>query len=94
MRLIDDHDGPDYNRGAHGGKDAQENGDGPFVCEVIGDFDLEGVVMVVCYHERRACRIEGQVENRHNDGREEVQLIELGEVLGEREKRSIDFEIN
>jgi len=59
MRLIDDHDGADYNRGAHGGKDAQEDGDGPFVCEVIGDFDLERVVMVVRHHERRARRIVG-----------------------------------
>jgi len=67
VRLIDDHDGANYNGGANGGEDAQENRDGPFICEVIGDFDLEGIVMVVRHHEGRAGRIEGEVENRHND---------------------------
>ena len=80
MCFIDDHDGADYNRGAHSGKDAQEDWDGPFICEVIGDLDLEGIVVVVRHHEGRARRIVGQVENRHNDGRGKVPIDWIGGV--------------
>lgn len=68
MRLIKDHHSADYNGGTYGGEDAQEDRDGPLVCEVIGDFDLEGVVVVVGHHEGRAGRIEGEVEDCHDDG--------------------------
>ena len=65
MRLIDDHDGAGDDCSAHGGKDAQEHGDGPLIREVVCDLDLEGVVVVICDHERRGGRIEGQVEDCH-----------------------------
>jgi hypothetical protein len=68
VRLIEDHDGADYNGGAHGGEDSEEHRDGPLVCEVIGDLDFKGVVVVVGHHEGRAGRIEGQVEDCHDEG--------------------------
>jgi len=85
VRLIDDHDGADYNGGAHGGEDSEEHRDGPFVCEVIGDLDFKGVVVVVGHHEGRACRIEGQVEDCHDEGGGSIERIE---------GRSIEMEVN
>jgi hypothetical protein len=63
MRLIDDHDSAEHDCSADCSEDAQENGDGPLICEVVCDFDLEGIVMVVCDHEWRGGRVEGEVED-------------------------------
>jgi hypothetical protein len=65
VRLINDHDGTEDNRSANSREDAQKHRDGPLVCEVVCDLDLEGVVVVICDHEGRGGRIEGQVEDCH-----------------------------
>jgi hypothetical protein len=65
VRLINDHDCTEDNRSADGGEDAQKHRDRPLVCKVVCDLDLEGVVVVICDHEGRGGRIEGQVEDCH-----------------------------
>lgn len=65
VRLINDHDGTENDRRAHGGEDAQKHRDGPFVCEIVCDLDLEGVVVMISDHEGCGGRIESQVEDCH-----------------------------
>jgi hypothetical protein len=82
VRPVDHHDGPDHDAGADCGEDAQQDGDGPFVCEVVCDLDLEGVVMVICDHQGRA-HVHRYFHDRHDGGWEASidpidQLIDSG----------------
>lgn len=65
MCLINDHDGTADDRSANSREDSQKHRNGPLVCEIVCDLDLEGVVVVICDHEGRGGRIESHVEDCH-----------------------------